>query len=281
LAGPVFSDPVFQDFSESIASPVLHLYFSCTSFALQASRDRWYAIVKVFLFVILNVHARSKLMPRQGTALILLPIFLVFLAAPFLSGCTGLTSAGTGANSLAASKTSLSFGTVKLGGSGVLGVTITNAGNSDIAISNVSISGAGFSASGVPTGLILTPGQSSILDVTFTPSATGILKGSVAVATSASSKALTVSLSGAGAQSSAHSITLSWVASTNTVHGYNVYRDSGAGFTKLNSAPLATTQYDDSTVQSGQTYLYAATSLDSKNVESSFSNEVSVTIPTP
>jgi len=219
-------------------------------------------------------------MPRQGT-LILLPIFLAFLATPFLSGCAGLTSAGTEANSLAASKTSLSFGTVKLGGSGVLGVTITNAGNSDIAISNVSISGAGFSASGVPTGLILTPGQTSILDVTFTPSATGILKGTVTVTSNASNRAVTVSLSGTGVQSSAHSITLNWIASTNTVHGYNVYRDSGAGFTKLNSAPLTITQYDDSSVQAGQTYLYAATSLDSRNVESSFSNEVSVTIPTP
>jgi hypothetical protein len=230
-----------------------------------------------------DVHARSKPMPRQGTALILLPIFLVFLAAPFLSGCTGLTSAGTGVNSLAASKTSLSFGTVKVGGSGVLGVTITNAGNSDIAISNVSISGAGFSASGVPTGLILTPGQTSILDVAFTPSATGILKGTVTVTSNATNRAVTVSLSGTGVQSSGHSVMLSWMPSTVAVHGYNVYRssDAGVGFTKLNVTPLATTQYDDSTVQAGQTYLYAATSLDSRNVESSFSNEVSVTIPTP
>jgi hypothetical protein len=230
-----------------------------------------------------DVHARSKPMPRQGTALILLPIFLVFLAAPFLSGCTGLTSAGTGANSLAASKTSLSFGTVKLGGSGVLGVTIANAGNSDIAISNVSISGAGFSASGVPAGLILTPGQTSILDVAFTPSATGILKGTVTVTSSATNRAVTVSLSGTGVQSSGHSVMLSWIPSTVAVHGYNVYRssDAGVGFAKLNVTPLTTTQYDDSTVQSGQTYFYAATSLDSRNVESSFSNEVSVTIPTP
>ena len=221
-------------------------------------------------------------MPRQGT-LISLPIFLAFLATPFLSGCAGLTSAGTGANSLAASKTSLSFGTVKLGGSGVLGVTIANAGNSDIAISNVSISGAGFSASGVPAGLILAPGQTSILDVSFTPSATGILKGSVTVTSNAPNRVVTIFLSGAGVQSSAHSVMLSWMPSTNTVHGYNVYRssDSGVGFTKLNSAPIATTQYDDSTVQAGQTYLYAATSLDSRNVESGYSNEVSVTIPTP
>lgn len=241
------------------------------------------AIVKVFSFVILDVHARCKRMPRQGTALLLLPIFLVFLAAPFLSGCAGLTSAGTGANSLAASKTSLSFGSVKLGGSGVLGVAITNAGNSDIAISNVSISGAGFSGNGVPTGLILTPGQSSILDVTFTPSATGVLNGIVTVTSNASNRAVTVSLSGTGVQSSAHFITLSWIASTNIVRGYNVYRssDSGVQFKKLNSAPLITTQYDDSTVQAGQTYFYAVTSLDSRNAESGFSNEVSVTIPTP
>jgi len=101
------------------------------------------------------------------------------------------------------------------------------------------------------------------------------------VASDASNGVLAVSLSGTGVQSSAHSVMLSWMSSTNTVNGYNVYRDSGMGFTKLNSAPLTTTQYDDSTVQAGQTYLYAATSLDSKNVESSFSNEVSVTIPTP
>jgi fibronectin type 3 domain-containing protein len=103
------------------------------------------------------------------------------------------------------------------------------------------------------------------------------------VTTNASTRAVTVSLSGTGVQSSAHSVMLSWIPSTVAVRGYNVYRssDSGVQFTKLNSAPIATTQYDDSTVQSGQTYLYAATSLDSRNVESGFSNEATVTIPTP
>jgi fibronectin type 3 domain-containing protein len=127
------------------------------------------------------------------------------------------------------------------------------------------------------------PGQTSILDVAFTPSATGILKGTVTVTSNATNRAVTVSLSGTGVQSSGHSVMLSWMPSTVAAHGYNVYRssDAGVGFTKLNVAPLTTTQYDDSTVQSGQTYFYAATSLDSRNVESSFSNEASVTIPTP
>ena len=103
------------------------------------------------------------------------------------------------------------------------------------------------------------------------------------MSTNAANQTVTVSLSGAGVQSSAHSVTLNWTASTVAGHGYNVYRASGSDpqFTKLNSAPLVTTQYDDSTVQAGQTYSYAATSLDAMNVESAFSNPVSATIPTP
>jgi fibronectin type 3 domain-containing protein len=37
--------------------------------------------------------------------------------------------------------------------------------------------------------------------------------------------------------------------------------------------------YDDSAVQSGATYTYAATSVDSNNVESAYSNVANATIP--
>jgi hypothetical protein len=231
-----------------------------------------------------NIHARSKGMIKDRTPLLLLPIFFTFVAALFLSGCAGQTGSGTGTKSLAASASSLSFGNVKVGGSSALGVTITNAAPTSIAISNVSISGAGYSASGLPTGQMLAPGQTATLHVTFTPSATGNMAGTVTVASNATDQALTVSLSGTGVQSSApgaHSVMLSWMPSSGATLGYNVYRSSSsnANFTKLNSAPLATTQYDDSAVQAGQTYFYAATSLDSANVESGFSNQVSATIP--
>ena len=232
-----------------------------------------------------NIHARSKGMKkdRAPLPLLLLPIFFTFVAALFLSGCAGQTGSGPGTKSLAASASSLSFGNVKVGGSSALGVTITNAAPTSIAISNVSISGAGYSASGLPTGQMLAPGQTATLHVTFTPSATGNMAGTVTVASNAADQALTVSLSGTGVQSSsaAHSVMLSWLPSSAATLGYNVYRSSSsnANFTKLNSAPLATTQYDDSAVQAGQTYFYAATSLDSANVESGFSNQVSATIP--
>jgi hypothetical protein len=184
---------------------------------------------------------------------------------------------------LNSSSTSLGFANVNIGSSNILGVTFTNAGNSNVTISNVSISGAGFSASGVSTGQILTPGQIATLNVTFTPATAASVTGSVTLTSNATNSPATVSLSGTGVQPVAHSVTLNWTASTSTVAGYNVYRSavSGGPYTKVNSTLITTTQYTDSTVQAGQTYFYVVTSLDSSSVESTFSNEVSATVPIP
>lgn len=80
-----------------------------------------------------------------------------------------------------------------------------------------------------------------------------------------------------------HSVTLDWTASTSAVIGYNVYRGTqdGGPYTLLNSSLVTTTQYQDSSVQSGQTYYYVVTAVDSSHVESTNSNQVSATIPTP
>jgi fibronectin type 3 domain-containing protein len=48
-----------------------------------------------------------------------------------------------------------------------------------------------------------------------------------------------------------------------------------------NSVPVTTTQYLDLAVQAGQIYYYVVTAVDSNDVESEYSNEVSVTIPAP
>jgi fibronectin type 3 domain-containing protein len=62
-----------------------------------------------------------------------------------------------------------------------------------------------------------------------------------------------------------------------------VYRAtiSGGPYTLLNSSLVPTTQYNDANVQSGQTYYYVVTAVDSSNRESSYSNQSSATIPTP
>ena len=63
--------------------------------------------------------------------------------------------------------------------------------------------------------------------------------------------------------------------------GYNVYRSTvnGSGYTKLNPALVGSTSYDDTSVQSGTTYFYVATSVDSGGDESAFSNQATAIIP--
>lgn len=79
----------------------------------------------------------------------------------------------------------------------------------------------------------------------------------------------------------AHSVALTWNASTSTVSGYNAYRGtvSGGPYTKINSSLVAVLNYMDSTVLNGTTYYYVTTAVDSSGNESTFSNEVPAAIP--
>lgn len=81
----------------------------------------------------------------------------------------------------------------------------------------------------------------------------------------------------------AHSATLSWIASTSSVAGYNIYRSSVSGgpYTKMNSSLVTLLTYTDTAVLAGLTYYYVATSVNASNAESIYSNEISATIPTP
>ena len=160
-------------------------------------------------------------------------------------------------------------------------VTLTNAGNSSVTISNVTVSGAGFNASGVSSGLILTPGQTATLTATFAPAAAGSVTGSVSVASNATNSPDSIALSGTGVAAVNHSVALTWTPSTSTVIGYNTYSSakSGGPYTKMTGTPVAATSYTDSSVQAGQTYYFVVTSVDSSNVESAYSAEVSALIP--
>lgn len=184
---------------------------------------------------------------------------------------------------LTANPASLSFGTVNVNSSSQMTSTLTNNGNSSVTISTVTATGAGFSASGVPNGTILTPGQSAPLTVTFAPTTAGAVNGaSVSIASNATGSPTVIALSGTGQTVSSRSVALSWTASvTAGVNGYNVFRattSGGYGPTPLNPSPVSTTSYTDSSVVSGQQYFYVVTALDA-GVSSADSTEVSVTIP--
>jgi hypothetical protein len=202
-------------------------------------------------------------------------------AGSVTSASATLTVNAAPSASLALNPSSLAFGTVTIGAKSTIPATVTNSGSASVTISNVSIAGAGFGATGVSTGQILAPGQSASLSVSFTPSTTTGVTGNVTITSNATNSPTAVSLSGSGLQAVSHDVVLSWNASTSTVIGYNVYRGqaSGGPYTKVTSAPVSVTSDVDSTVQSGSTYYYTVTSIDSSNMESGFSNETSAIIP--
>jgi HYDIN/CFA65/VesB-like, Ig-like domain len=180
------------------------------------------------------------------------------------------------------SVSSLNFGSVTIDHSVSLPLTLLISGNSDVAISTVSISGPGFNVSGLPAGSVLAPGQTNVMDVTFAPAASGNVTGSITISSNAANPPAVISLSGSGAQPILHSVSLALVPGGSNIVGYNLYRGtvSGGPYEKLTPSLNANASFTDTNVQAGQTYYYVATSVDSSNTESPYSNEVSVTVPT-
>jgi hypothetical protein len=195
----------------------------------------------------------------------------------------GLTGTGIAAIlTLGISPTSLSFGTVTTAtSSAIQNVTITDTGNSSVTISQINLSGVGYSMTGGSAPVTLTPSQNLTLAIQFSPAAAGTVNGSISIMSNASGSPATVSLSGTGVAPVQHSVDLTWNASTSTVSGYNVYRStvSGGPYAKINASLVAVLNYLDLTVQGGTAYFYVTTAIDSSGNESVNSNEVSATVP--
>jgi hypothetical protein len=177
---------------------------------------------------------------------------------------------------------SLSFGSVTDGSSAAQGFTVTNTGNANVAISGVAATGTGYSIVSGAGAVTLSPNQSTSVSVQFAPSAAGAVSGSVKILSNATGSASSVTLSGTGvAPPQPHAVALNWGASSSSVAGYNVYRSvvSGSSYAKLNGSVVGGVSYADSSVQSGQTYYYVATSVDASGTESVYSNEVTAIVP--
>jgi fibronectin type 3 domain-containing protein len=86
-----------------------------------------------------------------------------------------------------------------------------------------------------------------------------------------------------GCDARSHSVTLTWRAPAPhagvTVVGYNVYRRTeGASFVRI-AAQVPGLVYEDTLVTRGRVYLYVVTSVDQRDRESRFSEEVRAEIP--
>ena len=135
--------------------------------------------------------------------------------------------------------------------------------------------------SGSALPMTLAAGASTSFSVKFAPTSAGSDAGSVTVTSNTPNSPTLVALNGTATAPVAHSVSLSWVASTSTVVGYNIYRGSVSGgpYALLNSTADSALSYADSSVVSGQTYFYVVTAVDSTGTESVVSNEVQVIIP--
>jgi len=183
---------------------------------------------------------------------------------------------------LTPSATSLSFGDVTVGSSGTNEVTVKSTGNTNASISKVAISGTGFVLGSSVASVILDPSQSETYTVHFDPTAAGSVTGTLTITSNAANSQMKISLSGSGAVAATkHTVALAWDRSSSTVNGYYVYRGTkpSGPYTQLNSTPEANPSYSDGSVSNGQVYYYYVTAVNSGNIQSADSNQVSVTVP--
>jgi len=207
----------------------------------------------------MSFHARRTLL-----------VTMVFAQTAFLWGCSGIVS---GQNTQAAPPAPLTYnisGTISPAAGGA-GATVTLSG---VTSSTTTANSSGnYTFSGLSNGTYAV--SPSLTGYTFSPN--------VQSATVNGANVTGVNFTATATTQQAHSVALTWNASTTAVAGYNVYRTtvSGAQYAKLNSSLVGGLAYTDTTVVSGNsiTYFYVTTAVDSSGNESIPSNEVPAKVP--
>ena len=193
-----------------------------------------------------------------------------------------LYGTGVAAGSLQVTPEAVAFGPVMVGQTVSTVVKIMNTGGSAVTVNSLSMSGPELHLTGVSVPFTLTAGASASFDVSFSPTTTGAISGSIGVANNSADPSVTIAVSGNGAAASAHSVTLSWSASSTAVIGYYAYRGgvSGGPYLRISPALLDATSYEDLGVTAG-TYYYVVTAVGPDNMESPYSDQVVATVPSP
>lgn len=109
-----------------------------------------------------------------------------------------LTGTGITPGQLTANPSSLNFANVQVGSNLTLMDSITNVGGASVTISQATVTGTGFSFSGLNPPLTLDPGASVTFSVVFAPTSAGSASGTLTVTSNASNPTLTIPLSGTG-----------------------------------------------------------------------------------
>jgi predicted phage tail protein len=171
----------------------------------------------------------------------------------------------------------LRFGNVAVGASETLTLDLS-AKDGDVTITSLSSSSSQFEVLDDKLPLTIESGKASSINVRFKPQNDGAKEGKLTFVSDAEHSPATESLVGTG---TAPFVTLSWIASTSEVSGYNVYRSTSSSgtFAKINSVLDRDTSYSDKSIEDGKTYYYKTTAVNSSGKESGFSDEVEVEVP--
>ena len=140
---------------------------------------------------------------------------------------------GTGVQAgLSLTPSSASFGSVVSGNTNSQTIQVKNSGTSSLTISQATVTGTGFSLSGLAIPLTLAAGQSGNFNVQFAPKAAGSVSGSVSILSNAPNSPATVALSGTGV---AASTTISVSPGSLSFGSVNNGSSTAQGFTVTNT----------------------------------------------
>lgn len=122
----------------------------------------------------------------------------------------GGTGTATTTPQLTVSPTAVNFGNVPLNVASTQPVTLTSTGSAAVTINAATVTGPGFSVSGMTFPVTLNPNQSVTLQVQFDPTAAGAASGQMTVTSNSTTGATTqVTLSGTGTVAAAPQLTVS------------------------------------------------------------------------
>jgi Abnormal spindle-like microcephaly-assoc'd, ASPM-SPD-2-Hydin len=160
-------------------------------------------------------------------------------AAPAVVNLSATAVASAAAISLTPS--SANFGSVAVGATNSQTIQIGNTGNSVLTITQASVTGSGFSTTGLTLPLSINPGSSSTFNAQYQPAAMGAASGSITIVSNAATSPSAIALTGTGV---AATQTLSF--STSAVSFGNV--DNGTSSTQA----VTVTNVGNSNVQISQ-----------------------------
>jgi len=109
-----------------------------------------------------------------------------------------LSGMGVAPGDLTTSPTSIGFGNVQLGSPLSQTETLKNTGAGDLTVTAATVSGTGFSYTGLTLPLTLTQNQASTFGVSFTPATAGASSGSLSLTVSGLTSSVDIALSGTG-----------------------------------------------------------------------------------